>query len=144
MDAAIGLTEHLRAENAHDLEAIMRTFAPEAVLVWDGKPYTGYEAIRRLHIGLGFTNEGAFSELEVVELRRHIAGRTIVVEEELRGKHTGPWQGLAPTGRQVRAPLCTIYEFDEQGRILSEHPYLDRFAIWSQLNSRPTPGGSPE
>jgi ketosteroid isomerase-like protein len=144
MNAEKGLTEHLRAENSHDLDAIMETFSPDAVLVWGGRPYRGYDAIRTLHVGLGFSDEGAFTELAVVELRRHVVGRIVVVEQELKGRHTGSWQGLAPTGRQVSVPVCTVYEFDEQGRILSERPYLDRLAMWAQLadNSMPTSGGS--
>ena len=128
-----GLAEHLRAENAHDVEAILATFATDAAVVWGGKEYEGREAIGRLHEGMGFGNEGAFSELEIVEIHRHHAERAIVVEQRLRGRHTGTWEGVAATGKVVDVPVCTVYELDGDGHITSERPYVDRWMLWKQI-----------
>jgi steroid delta-isomerase-like uncharacterized protein len=128
-----GLAEHFRAENGHDVDAILQTFAPDAAVVFGGKSYTGAEAIRRLHEGLGFGAAGAFSELRIVEIRRHHTEHAIVVEQRLRGRHTGVWEGVAASGRVIDVPACTVYELDGDGRITSERPYVDRWMLWEQI-----------
>ena len=127
------LDEHLGAENRHDVAAIMATFAADAVVVFGGVPYQGHDTIRRLHEELGFGGAGAFSDLAIVELRRHRAGDVIVVEQELRGTHTGAYEGYGATGREVAVPVCTIYEFDADGLIVSERPHVDRWLLMRQL-----------
>jgi steroid delta-isomerase-like uncharacterized protein len=129
------LEEHFRAENEHDVPAIMETFAPDGVLVWGGKPYRGREVIAALHEGLGFGGMGAFSDLEVVEIRRHVTEAAIVVEQEVRGRHTGTYEGVPATGRSIAVPACTVYEFDEDGLLVSERPYLDRWVLWKQIHA---------
>ena len=131
------LEEHFRAENHHDVPAIVETFAPDGVLVWGGKPYQGRDVIAALHEGLGFGDRGAFSDLEVVEIRRHVTEDSIVVEQEVRGRHTGTWEGLSATGKVIAVPACTIYEFNEDGLLDAERPYLDRWILWKQITSGP-------
>ena len=128
-----GLERHLRGENEHDVEAIMATYADQSELVWGGRPHRGLDAIRSLHHAIGFGNTGAFTELQVVERKRHYAGTAIIVEQMLRRIHTGTWEGIAPTGREIEVPVCTVYEFDDAGRIVSERPHLDRWLLWRQL-----------
>jgi predicted ester cyclase len=82
---------------------------------------------------MGFGGDGAFADLEVVEIQRHYSDRAIVVEQRLRGRHTGPWEGIAPTGKLIDVPVCTVYELDNDGRITSERPYVDRWMLWKQL-----------
>jgi hypothetical protein len=127
------LEKHLLAENSHDIDAIMSTFAEDAVVLWGGKPYRGRDAIRRLHEGMGFGDDGAFSNLTIVEIRRHTTEQTIIIEQELRGRHTGTWEGVGATGRSVTVPVCTVYEFGDNGLIVSERPHLDRWVIWKQI-----------
>ena len=130
-DAA--LDRHLAAENSHDIEAILETFSESSEVVWSGRPYRGPDAIRKLHEGLGFGDAGAFSALAVIEKRRHYCGATIIVEQTLRGRHTGLFEGIAATGIVVEAPVCTLYEFGDDGILVSERPHVDRWAIWKQL-----------
>jgi steroid delta-isomerase-like uncharacterized protein len=134
-----GLAEHFRAENEHDVDAILRTFATDAAVVFGGRTFTGTEAIRRLHEGLGFGDAGAFSELQIVEVRRHHTGHAIVVEQRFRGRHTGTWEGVAASGRIVDVPACTVYELDGDGRITSERPYVDRWMLWEHIQGKRAP-----
>ncbi|MEW6733206.1 MAG: ester cyclase [Acidobacteriota bacterium] len=127
------LEQHLSVENKHDINAIMETFAADAELIWGGKAYRGHEMIRKLHEGLGFGDQGAFSELSVVEIKRHTTTEAIIIEQKLTGRHTGTWEGIPATNKSVEVPICTVYEFDESGHIISERPHLDRWILWKQL-----------
>jgi hypothetical protein len=77
--------------------------------------------------------QGAFSDLEVIERQRHRLASTIIVEQTLRGRHTGIWEGIVATGKTFEVPVCTVYEFDQAGVLVSERPHLDRLVIWKQI-----------
>lgn len=128
-----GLNNHLQAENDHAMNAILDTFAGNAVMVFAGRQYTGRDTIARLHEDLGFGDRGAFSQIEVVEVRRHYGDDAIISEQRLRGLHTGTFEGIEATGKAVDVPVCTVYEFDDEGRLLAERPYFDRRILIRQL-----------
>jgi uncharacterized protein (TIGR02246 family) len=46
------LTDHLKALNAHDVEAILADYAPDAVLVTPGAALQGHDALRQAFGGL--------------------------------------------------------------------------------------------
>ena len=127
------LAEHLRAENDHDLDGIMATFTPDATLVLNGQTFTGTDIIRRAHAALGFADHGGFSDLHIAEVARHAAPGAIVLEERLSGRHTGTWEGLTATGRTFEVPLCTVYQFAADGRLVAEHVYFDSVLLLRQL-----------
>src|SRR5215471_9001717 len=114
------LEEHIRAENMHDLDAIMRTFGDSSILVLNGSPFDDHARIRALHQELGFGEGGGFSDLQVIEKQRYISDNAIIMEQTLSGKHTGTWRGFEPTGRSFEIPVCTIYSFDSEARIAGE------------------------
>ena len=58
---------------------------------------------------------------------------TVIVQFVATGTHTGPWQGIAPTGKRAVFSLCDFFRFDSQGRVISEEVYGDRFSIMEQL-----------
>ena len=123
-DEAI-LDQHLAAENAHDLDAIMATYTASPVIELNGVSISGTVAVREFHRSFGFGAEpGSFSNVRVVERRRYRAGQAIIIEQTLALTHTGAWRGLAPTGRSIELAVCTIYSF-ESGRLAREHVYLD-------------------
>jgi hypothetical protein len=127
------LDEHLRAENVHDLEAIMATYGNSPVVVIGAQTFSGHDAIRTFHARFGFGGEGSFSNVAVEERHRHRTAEAIVIEQTLRGVHTGPWQKLAPTGRSFAVPVCTVYTFDEHGLLAGERVYLDAALLRKQL-----------
>jgi hypothetical protein len=57
----------------------------------------------------------------------------IMLEAIIRGTHLGAWRGLPATGRRVNVPLCGIYDFDENDRIMRETIYYDRATVLQQL-----------
>lgn len=129
------LEQHLAAENSHDVDEITRTFAEDGVLVLNGERFQGRALIHKVHERFGFGNKGAFSELQVRETHRHTTPGTIILEEELSGRHTGSWEGLGPTGRTFVVAVCTVYQFNETGELASERAYFDGNAILKQLRA---------
>jgi predicted ester cyclase len=51
-----------------------------------------------------------------------------VLEADFVGKHIGEFAGIAATGRQVRVPLCVVYDLEnnliKRGRVYMEMPVL--------------------
>ncbi len=127
------LEEHIRAENLHDVNAIMETFAEDGLLVFNGAALRDHDRIRMLHEQLGFGDQGGFSDLRVEERQRYVSEDAIILEQIVSGRHTGEWQGVAATGRQIEVPVCTVYKFDKAGRLSSENVYFDTGSLLKQL-----------
>jgi SnoaL-like polyketide cyclase len=127
------LEEHIQAENQHDVNAIMETFAHNGVLVFNGLPLSDHDHIRALHEGLGFGERGGFSDLRVEERQRYTCEEAIILEQIVSGTHTGEWQGIAATGRKIEVAVCTVYKFDQEGKLSSENVYFDTGSLLKQL-----------
>jgi steroid delta-isomerase-like uncharacterized protein len=130
--ARIAIVEqHIRFENSHDLEAVLRTFGENAR--YDDEPwgehYTGRDGVRLFYEQL----MKALPDLEIAVQRRHIAEDAILVEVAIRGTHLGAWRGLPATGRRVEFPLCGVYTFDADDRLAGERIYYDRASVLRQL-----------
>jgi len=130
--ARIALVEqHIRLENEHDLEAVLRTFGPAAR--YDDEPwaehYQGPDGVRRFYEQL----MGALPDLQIDVQRRHVTDDAILVEVMIRGTHRGNWRGLPPTGRRIEFPLCGIYTFDLNDQLAGEKIYYDRATVLRQL-----------
>ena len=132
-DRRWALARHLLAENTGDLDAIMETFSPDAVFQLNDRPFAGHTLIRAQHAHFGFGGQGAFSRLRVEERRRYVTSDAIVLELTLHGKHSGPWEDLAPTQRTFSLPVCTVYRFDAGGKLVSEVLYFDNAVLRQQL-----------
>jgi steroid delta-isomerase-like uncharacterized protein len=132
IEARIAIVEeHIRLENEHNLEGVLRTFGDTAR--YDDEPwnahYEGKDGVRRFYTQL----MKALPDLEIEVQRRYVTADAILVEVIIRGTHVGGWRGLPATGRRVEFPLCGIYTFDANDRLAGEKIYYDRAAIWAQL-----------
>jgi steroid delta-isomerase-like uncharacterized protein len=130
--ARIAIVEqHIRLENQHDLEGVLRTFGENAR--YDDEPwgehYAGRERVRLFYQRL----MKALPDLEITVQRRHLAEDAILVEVVIRGTHLGGWRGLPATGRRVEFPLCGVYTFDAEDRLAGERIYYDRGSVLRQL-----------
>jgi len=115
------LAEHYDAENAHDLERIMATFARDAEMIYNGQRFAEPDHIRWAHGYIGMaTTPGGFTALRSVRDREHFTADEIVVEGRLFGTHTGEFQGFDATAREVVLPFITFYRFDADGLLASE------------------------
>ncbi len=123
--------QHIRFENDHDLEGVLRTFGENAR--YDDEPwgehYTGQDGVRLFYQQL----MKALPDLEITVQRRHLAEDAILVEVVIRGTHLGRWRGLPATGRRVEFPLCGVYTFDADDRLAGERIYYDRGSVLRQL-----------
>jgi steroid delta-isomerase-like uncharacterized protein len=123
--------QHVRLENAHDLEGVLRTFG-EAARYDDepwGEHHEGRDGVRQFYEQL----MKALPDLEIDVQRRHVAGDAILLEVVIRGTHLGAWRGLPATGRRVEFPLCGVYTFDADDHLAGEKIYYDRGTVLRQL-----------
>ena len=133
MSNADTLARHIAAENAHDVQGIVDTFAADGALVLNGQTFRGRDLIRRAHEGFGFAEHGSFADIKVEELRRFTTADTIVVEERLSARHVGTWDGVPASGRSLEVQVCAVYQFDAAGLLVSERVYFDGAGLLKQL-----------
>ena len=123
--------EHVRCENAHDLDGVLRTFGADAQ--YDDEPwsahYHGRDQVRQFYSQI----MSALPDLNIEILRCHPASDAILLEVIIRGTHRGSWRGLPATGRKVEFPLCGVYTFTPDDRLAGERIYYDRATILRQL-----------
>jgi steroid delta-isomerase-like uncharacterized protein len=122
---------HMQAENAHDFETVMRTFAqPRYEILPTGQVHDGDTAVRQYFRD----TRTAFPDQrnELIALRH--ADDAVVVEFWLEGTHRGPLGGLAPTGRSFRVRMAAFFLFEGDGdRIVCERVYFDSASLLRQL-----------
>jgi steroid delta-isomerase-like uncharacterized protein len=130
--ARVALVEqHVRLENAHDLEGLLQTFGSNARYddeAW-GEHYEGGDGVRQFYEQL----MKALPDLEIEVLRRHVTDDAVLLEVMIRGTQLGEWRGLPGTGRRVEIPLCGVYTFDSEDRLAGEKIYYDRATVLQQL-----------
>jgi steroid delta-isomerase-like uncharacterized protein len=123
--------EHVRLENLHDLDGILGTFGPDAC--YDDEPW-GDHRIGRDQVRLYYKEMlAATADFRIDVRNRYATDEAVILEVMISGTHTGAWKGLPPTGKPVSFPLCGIFTFDSQDRILGEKIYYDRASVLRQL-----------
>ncbi|HWO69850.1 MAG TPA: ester cyclase [Actinomycetota bacterium] len=122
--------EHIRAENGHDLDGVMATYA--------GSPRYEDEPYGERHDGAGQVRRyyerllTAVPDLRIEVSRRHATEEAVILECVISGTHLGEWRGLPATGRSLRFPLCAVYTFDGD-RLAGERIYYDRATVLRQV-----------
>ena len=122
---------HMEAENVHDYETVLATFAhPRYELMATGQVFDGEADVRRYFE----VSRTPFPDQrnEVVSMRSTDDG--VVVELDLLGTHLGPLAGAEPTGREFRSRMCALFLFEDEGEgIVCERVYFDSADILRQL-----------
>jgi steroid delta-isomerase-like uncharacterized protein len=122
---------HMEAENAHDYDTVLATFAhPRYELMATGQVFDGEAEVRR-YFEISRT---PFPDQrnELVSMRSTDDG--VVVELDLLGTHLGPLAGAEPTGREFRSRMCALFLFEDGGEgIVCERVYFDSADILRQL-----------
>jgi steroid delta-isomerase-like uncharacterized protein len=123
--------EHVRCENAHDLDGLMATFGASGF--YEDAPWAerheDLEGVR----GYYQTLLRAAPDFHIEIRQRHVAKDSVVLEVQVTGTHLGAWRGLPATGRRLDFPLCAIFTFDAQDKMLGERIYYDRMTVLRQL-----------
>ncbi|BBY40355.1 cyclase [Mycobacterium mantenii] len=125
------VNQHAEAENRHDIEATIATFAHPRYEV-NGAPSEGAEAVRELLQGLMIGLPDLHAELGKM---RH-ADDAVFGEGLITGTHRGEWAGIPPTGRPIEIPIVGIFEFDGD-RLLCEKVYFDMATVLTQMGVLP-------
>jgi hypothetical protein len=119
------LDAHFKAENDHDLGRIMATFGSETEMIYNRQRFGDHSSIAMAHSYMGFAGRGAFTGLQMMRDSEHCTDDEIVVEGRMIGKHTGKFQGFAPTGREMELPFVAFYRFDKAGKLVSERVVMN-------------------
>ena len=123
--------EHLRLENLHDLDGILGTFGRDAQ--YDDEPWDDHR-IGRDEVHLYYKELlAAAADFRIEARNRYATDEAVILEVTISGTHTGAWRGLPATGKKVSFPLCGIFTFDSEDRILGEKIYYDRASVFRQL-----------
>ena len=134
-DASAIAREFLEAWNRRDWEKFRGVLHPEYTYTGgDGQKQTGPEA--GLAVGQMFAT--AFSDGKIEIRKISATGEVAVVEFTARGTHDGDLMGIAPTGRRMELPVCTVLELHD-GKIIAEREYMDMLHLMQQLGVAPAP-----
>jgi steroid delta-isomerase-like uncharacterized protein len=97
-----------------------------------GDEHRGVEEVRRM---LEHVYHQAFEATAETRTRIY-AENHAVLEADFVGTHIGPFAGVPATGRQVRVPLCVVYDLQD-GRIVRGRVYLELPVLMRQLGAAP-------
>lgn len=120
------LERHYAVENDGDVPGIMSTFAPDAVMHYNGVPFATPEAIEGAHLYLGFADAaGAFDGPQNHIDRLSFTDTDVVVEGRLEGTHVEDFLGFAASGRSVVLPYTAFYCYNDDGLLTSERVVMN-------------------
>ena len=120
------LHAHYAAENQHDLEGIMATFAKGGVMHYNRQEFPSDETIRWAHGYMGMSEAaGAFAGLRALIDAEHFTDDEVVVEGRVCGRHAHEFLGFAPTQGEVELPFVAFYRFDAAGKLSSERVVMN-------------------
>ena len=119
---------HSIAEDRRDIDGLIATLAPECVyeIVGTGLRWHGHAGARAFYTELF----AAFPD-NVFALNDIVIGPQGVFEAVvLQATHSGPFAGLAPTGRNVRLELAILFPWDPATKLFGgEQIFIDRAAL---------------
>ena len=97
-----------------------------------GDEHSGPDGVLRM---LNFMYHVAFDA--TAEVRNTIfADGKAVLEADFVGRHIGEFAGIPATNREVRVPLCVVYDV-ENDRIRRGRVYLEMPVLFRQLGAAP-------
>ena len=77
----------------------------------------------------------AFPDLTIEIVRSHSPTEDVAIAElRFSGTHTGPLDGIPPSGRRVQGTGCNVVEIRE-GRIWRERDYWDDLSLMRQIGA---------
>ena len=121
---------HMEAENVHDFDAVIATFAhPRYELIATGQIHDGEEAVRAYFR----ETRTAFPDQRNEVIAFHHADAGVITEFWLLGTHRGPLLGFEPTGREFRCRMTAFFLFEGKN-LVCERVYFDSATILRQLS----------
>ena len=121
----------MEAENVHDFDAVIATFAhPRYELIATDRVHDGEAAVREY---FRETRE-AFPDQRNELIALHHTDDGVLAEFWLLGTHRGPLMGFEPTGKEFRCRMAALFLF-EGTKIVCERVYFDSATILRQLTT---------
>src|SRR5262245_56039472 len=122
---------HMESENVHDFDTTMATFKhPRYELIATGRTHDGEAEVREYFR----ESRTAFPDQRNELIAIHHTDDAVITEFWLLGTHTGPLQGIAPTGKSFRCRMTAFFIFEGTG-LVCERVYFDTATILRQLTS---------
>ncbi len=123
--------------NAKNLEDALTLFGPNHVehAAYPGMP-SGVEAVRAFFSMLFV----GFPDAQTTILDTIAEGDKVVLRATIEGTHTGPFIGIAPTGRHAKWSFIDIYRIAD-GKIVEHWVETDQMNLMQQLGLVPPPSG---
>ncbi len=81
----------------------------------------------------------ASSDSQVTDARYTDAGETVVARFTGRGTNDGPLGSFPATGKEWKLPICEMWHFDADGRVVGGEIYYDQVSLLAQLELLPEP-----
>jgi steroid delta-isomerase-like uncharacterized protein len=81
----------------------------------------------------------ASSDCQVTDARYTDAGDMVVARFTARGTHDGPLGSFPATGKEWSLPICEMWHFDADGRVIGGEIYYDQASLLTQLALLPEP-----
>jgi hypothetical protein len=126
---------HMAVENAHDVDGVMKTFAEDTEMIFNGLAVRDHKVIHHLHSQFAFSAEqSAIQGTTLVVDREHFTDDEIVIEGRLCGKHVADWGAYPASGRDVELPYVAFYRFDGDDKLSSERVVMDFGTLLQQPN----------
>jgi hypothetical protein len=122
LDAAF--RRHLGPEIRADLAGIVASYATGGHLNFNGAIYETPEDLFRFHREMGFDGQGVLAGLGAEITRMNYTYDSVIVEYMMQGTITAKLRG-AEAGRRATFPSCGVYQFNDDGELVSERIYLD-------------------
>jgi len=67
-----------------------------------------------------------------------VAGDRVVIRHTWRGTHTGPFHGIAATGRAITSQVVEVLRL-AVGKVVEDIGYMDTYTMFQQLGVLPAP-----
>jgi steroid delta-isomerase-like uncharacterized protein len=79
----------------------------------------------------------ASSDCQVTDARYADAGDSVVARFTARGTNDGPLGSFPATGKEWSLPICELWHFDADGRVVGGEIYYDQVSLLTQLELLP-------
>ena len=125
------------AFNRRDFDALVKEYTDG--ISWidraQGTTFTTPQAFKDDFLG-GWIQ--ASSDCQVTDATYTDAGEMVVARFTGRGTNDGPLGPFPPTGKKWALPICEMWHFDADGRVVGGEIYYDQVSLLKQLGHLPS------
>lgn len=130
------IVEHMRAENAHEWDAVYDTFIRDERASYDVIPmsavFNGFSGVKDFYAAF----DAAFPDFKLRNSAEYDVPGCSIREVTVTATHRGEFCGIPATGRKICFELAAFYIFgddSEAGSLLNERVYFDLETVLRQL-----------